>query len=299
MTGAPDPGAGVLASWHLRPEIFLPLIVLATLYGLGWRRLADRSLHRMPRLRLACAGSGLASIAVALLSPLDALADRSFAAHMAQHMLLMMVAAPALLLADPLPIVLWALPPEVRRRLGRRLTRASVAGRAWRLATAMRLTWAAYAVILWTWHVPAAYEAALASRAVHDVEHLTFFAGALLFWWPVVHPAPRFRRRASHARRIGYVLLGAVQSAALGLLLALTPVVLYRSYAALHADALAALQDQMRGGIVMWSVGGLIDMLAVLVLVYKSLGPDASGLAIGPRARPTTTGGSPCVRISS
>jgi cytochrome c oxidase assembly factor CtaG len=254
-------------SWDPRPEVALPLVVAGGLYALGWWRLS----HRNPRARsaasLACALGGLAAIAVALLSPLDALADRLFVAHMLQHMLLIMVAAPALLLANPFPVVLWALPGPVRRRVGRRLTRASLFGRVWRGATAMPFAWLAAAGILWLWHLPLAYDAALSDRVLHDLEHVSFFIGGLLFWCPVIHPAPRFREPAPPVLRIVYLVLGAFQTSTLGLLLTLAPVVLYRSY--------ATLDDQAWGGVVMWGVGGLIEMIAVLLLLHRCLGPGA------------------------
>jgi cytochrome c oxidase assembly factor CtaG len=116
--------------------------------------------------------------------------------------------------------------------------------------------------------VPGAYDAALAHRALHDLEHLCFFGAAVLFWWPLVHPAPRYRRAASAPARVVYLVLGAFQTGALGLALTLAPAVLYRSYA---GDG-GALDDQAWGGLIMWGVGGLVDMLAVLALVARSLG---------------------------
>jgi cytochrome c oxidase assembly factor CtaG len=134
----------------------------------------------------------------------------------------------------------------------------------------MRLTWIGYASILWVWHLPLAYDAALSDRLLHDVEHVSFFLGAVLFWWPVIHPAPRFRRPAPHALRIVYLVLGAFQTAALGLLLTLAPTVLYRSYAtAPRPQGLGALDDQAWGGVVMWGFGGSIEMIAVLLLLYR------------------------------
>ena len=265
-------------SWNLRPEVVLPLLVAAGLYAVGWWRLSCRASTPIAWTRVGLALGGLLAIALALVSPLDGHADRLFVAHMVQHMLLITVAAPALLLADPFPIVVWALPGAVRVCAGRWLTRASPFGRVWGSVTAMRVTWIAYALILWAWHVPVAYDAALADRFVHDVEHVTFFIGAVLFWWPVIHPAPRFRRPAPHALRIVYLVLAAFQTAALGLLLTLTPAVLYRSYAAaVRPEGLSALDDQVWGGVVMWGIGGLIDMLAVLVLLYRCLSLDARG----------------------
>ena len=253
-----------------RPEVIVPLLVLAGLYALGWSRLSRRpSAARRPALMLI----GLAAVALALLSPLDALADTLFVAHMVQHMLLIMVAAPALLLADPFPVVVWALPHAWRLRTGRWITRDSVAGRVWRIATAMSTAWIVSACILWGWHLPSAYDAALSRRWLHDLEHLSFFLSALLFWWPVIHPAPRFRRGAPYPMRVVYLVLGAFQTAALGLLITLAPVVLYRSYA--EAGGLAALEDQALGGVVMWGFGGVIHMIAVLVLIYFALGFDS------------------------
>jgi putative membrane protein len=264
--------------WNLRPEVVLPLLVAAGLYAVGWWRLSRRASTQITRTRVALALGSLLAIALALVSPLDEYADRLFVAHMVQHMLLIAVAAPALLLADPFPVVVWAPPASVRVPAGRWLRRASLFGRMWTSLTAMRVTWIAYALVLWGWHVPVAYDTALSHRVVHDVEHVTFFIGAVLFWWPVIHPAPRFRRPAPYALRIVYLVLAAFHTAALGLLLALAPAVLYRSYAAtVHPEALGALDDQVWGGTVMWGLGGLIDMIAVLVLLYRSFGRGGVG----------------------
>lgn len=256
-------------AWEIRPEVVVPLLLLAGLYALGWSRLSRHPLSvRRPAFGLVA----FTAIAVALLSPLDELAETRFVAHMVQHMLLIVVAAPALLLADPFPAVVWALPHGWRLGSRRFITRGSAAGRVWRLATALTPAWIVSACILWGWHLPSAYDAALSHRWLHDLEHLTFFLGALLFWWPVIHPAPRFRRGAPYPARVVYLVLAAFQTAALGLLITLAPTVLYRSY----AGGFGALEDQVSGGVVMWGLGGLIDMVAVLVLVYRSMG-DRNG----------------------
>jgi cytochrome c oxidase assembly factor CtaG len=271
------PAASLVGSaWSVRPEVLVPILIVAALYGAGWWRLAHRAARPPTPARLILGLGGLACVAVALLSPLDALTDRFFVAHMVQHMLLIMVAAPLLLLANPCPVVVWALPRLARRRAGRWLTRASAFRRLWLVATAMPVAWLLSGAVLWLWHLPVAYDAALADRLLHDLEHVTFFLGAILFWWPVIHPAPRARRPAPHALRVVYLVLGAFQTAALGLLLTLAPAVLYASYAAAgRREGPGALEDQTWGGAVMWGAGGLIDMIAVLVLVHRSLGPGA------------------------
>ena len=259
--------AGALAS-GLRPEIIVPLLVLAGLYALGWSRLSRRPFAAS---RAAFLLVGFIALVVALLSPLDELAEGLFVAHMVQHMLLIVVAAPTLLLGDPFPVAVWALPRAWRLRMGRWITRTSKIGRLWRVATAMSPAWIVSACVLWGWHLPSAYDAALAHRWLHDLEHLSFFFAAILFWWPVIHPAPRYRRGASYPARVVYLVLGAFQTAALGLLITLAPTALYRSYA-----GAAALEDQARGGVIMWGLGGAIDMLAVLIVLHAALGAGSS-----------------------
>src|SRR5207253_7605739 len=109
------------------------------------------------RLGLAC--GGLVTIALALLSPLDALAHRRFSAHMAQHMLLTMVAAPALLLADPFPMVLWGLPARARASAATLFATDARVRRVWRFLTRMPIAWLVYALTMWLWHLPPAYDA--------------------------------------------------------------------------------------------------------------------------------------------
>jgi putative membrane protein len=250
------------ASW--RAEIALPLAVLAIVYLVGWTRLTRRTPARCRRqsvIRLALALAGVTAAAVALLGLHDA-AHASFAAHMIQHLLLIAVAVPALLLADPLPAVLWALPAAARRGARAALVAPAAPRRLWWALTRMPAAWTLHSAALWIWHVPIAYDAALASRLLHDAEHLAFAVTAVLFWWPVIDPAPRAHPRPPLGWRIVYLVLGAFQSAALGVFLVTTPRPLY---------AYGALDDQALGGVLMWAVGGAVDMAAVLVLVYRFL----------------------------
>jgi len=270
-----------------RPGIFVLLLLLGVAYAAGWWRLSRRAWPRVAWWRPALTLAGLGSLALALLSPLDALAHRRFVAHMAQHMLLIAVAAPALLLADPLAALLWALPAWARIRVGRLLVRGAPVRSVWRALTRMPVAWCAYAGVLWLWHVPWAYEWALGHRVAHDLEHLAFFAGAILFWWPVIGPAPRFGRAVHPGLRVVYLVTGALQSAALGLSIAASPVVLYASYAAPPGPGgLAPLEDQALGGIVMWGGGGAVDMLAVLLLLHRFFSTQDPE----PQRRPGTDG---------
>src|SRR5262249_59928246 len=130
-------------------------------YAFGrWRR-TGRGPRGRPPWRLAAAGAGWLALAAALLSPLASLGHVLFSAHMVQHLLLMAVAAPLLLLADPLPAVLWGLPRALRHRAGRLLLRGGRVRAGWERLTAVPVAAALYALALWGWHAPAAYEAAL------------------------------------------------------------------------------------------------------------------------------------------
>jgi putative membrane protein len=212
---------------------------------------------------------------VALLSPLDALAHRLFVAHMVQHMLLVVLAAPALLLADPFPALLWALPAKARRWGGTLLTRGAPVRGMWRAMTRAPVAWLAYAAVLGVWHLPPAYDATLRDPLLHDLQHLGFFGSALLFWWPVINPAPRVGAALHPSRRVVYLVAGALQSAMLGLLLAASPTVLYSSYSAeRRPGGLTPLDDQALGGVVMWGVTGAVDMLAVILLLNRYFALD-------------------------
>jgi cytochrome c oxidase assembly factor CtaG len=260
-----------------RPEIALPLLVLTGAYTLGQWRLARRASGAAAPWRVASWITGVLSVAAALLSPLDALAAALFSAHMVQHVLLMLVAAPALLLARPFPALLWALPVGVRAGTGRLLKPGARLRALVSALTNPAMAWLLYALVLWLWHLPAAYDAALGSRLLHDVEHVAFFGSALLFWWPIVAPTPRVRPPAPHGLGIVYLVLAAFQSGLLGLLLTLSPWALYAPYRETASLwGFTPEEDQALGGMVMWGVGGAIDMLAVLVLLYRHLAAEDS-----------------------
>jgi cytochrome c oxidase assembly factor CtaG len=262
----------VSAAW--RPEVALPLAIALLAYAVGWARLARRAPARLRGAliaRLGLALGGLVVAAVALLGLHEAAHER-FPAHMAQHVLLMMIAVPAVLLADPLPAALWALPAGARARVGRRLRPSARARRAWHALTRLPVAWTLWAGTLGFWHLPAAYDAALAGGPVHDLAHVTLVAAAVVFWWPVIVPAPRPAVAPGAAGRVAYLVLAALASSALGVALAASPAPLY-AYPPPPGGA-SLLEDQARGGVLMWAVGGAVDMAAVLALLARMMGGE-------------------------
>jgi putative membrane protein len=289
-TGFGDLLVRVAGAWDLRPVVLLLVATLGSLYLRGWWRLrrTPRTRGAAPAWRLAAYLLGLASVVLALCSPLELLAELSFTAHMAQHQLLMMGAPPLLLLGAPFPFILWALSPRLRRRVGALVTRPGPVRRVLRTLTWMPVAGTLFTVTLWGWHHPLAYEAALRYPVLHDLEHLTFFGTAVLFWWPIINPAPRFHHLTSgvmYGARIGYLILATAQNTLLGAVFGIAERVLYSSYAAAPPLLMdwSPLDDQSFGGGVMWSASHMF-LLAVLILLHRAV--EAEGRKAGARARP-------------
>lgn len=244
------------------------LVVLASVYTRGWRALRRRGHGTITReWRLVVYLAGLGVIGLALLSPIDALADAWFSAHMLQHLLLTMVAAPLLLLGNPLPPCLWGVPPRARHALGHPLTRPAPFRRMLAALTRLPVAWLIYVGFLWGWHLPLLYGAALEHEAVHILEHLTFFASSLIFWWPIVRPAPRLHPRLHPGFEILYLVAATAQNTALGAFLSLQERVVYRHYAR-STPAIDAISDQTLAGGILW-INGHMYLLPILLLLWR------------------------------
>lgn len=263
----------VLASWQWRPDVALVVAGLGAVYVTGWCRLRRRKPKAVRPWRLALYLCGLAVIILALLSPLDTFAPWLFTLHMVEHQLLTMVAPPLLLLANPLPVVLWALPRNPRHALGRLLARGALVRRGFRRLTWMPVTWVLYMVILWSWHLPGPYQAALQDDVLHNGQHLSFFASALLFWWPLINPAPRLHGHIPYGFRIVYVIAAVVPVSLPTMSIALfARQAFYPHYETVpRLWGLTALQDQITGWALMGTVDGLIYMIAFLLLFARML----------------------------
>jgi cytochrome c oxidase assembly factor CtaG len=219
--------------------------------------------------------AGCAAIAAALLSPIDGLAHDLFSVHMVQHMLLVTVAAPLLLLGEPIRPLLRGLPHSMRTQIVRPLARSHPVRALLHALRHPLVAGALYVGGLYAWHVPALYDAALADEAVHLLEHTWFTLTALLFWSCVIDPEP-FRARLPYAARIVYLLLaGAGQNTILGGLLAFSTRLLYRSYEGRpERYGFDAVTDQRVGGAIMWVPGDIIFLLAASVSFFLWLAAE-------------------------
>lgn len=259
----------------LKTVLTLVLLGAATAYLRGWRRLRVAG-YAPPIWRPASYVLGLAFVAGALLSPLDELAVERFSAHMAQHLLLTMMAAPLLLLGNPLPLILWAFPPDERRWLAAPFRRTARLRGALSAMTFWPAAGLLHVAAVWVWHVPLLYDAAVEHELLHAVEHVIFFGTAILFWWPIIRPAPRLAPRLHPGLQIVYLLAATAQSTALGMLLAVPERAFYPHYTRVAASlGISAVDDQMVGGGLMWS-GAHMYLLPILLILY-GLSRDGAG----------------------
>jgi cytochrome c oxidase assembly factor CtaG len=194
---------------------------------------------------------------IALQSPLETLAGQFFVAHMVQHMLLILVAAPV--------AYLWALPRSVARGITRSLNRVSAWLDADRWLMSSVTLIAAFVIVFWGWHHPRLYEAALASALIHSVEHIMFLVTAVAFWWTVIR-AGRRRNRAGQA--VGGLFIAMMQGTLLGVLLVFSEQVWYATY---QNSGINPLQDQQLAGLVMWLPGGVLYTVLAGYYFVRSL----------------------------
>jgi putative copper resistance protein D len=238
----------VLFQWRPEPIVLVALAAAA----LGWVILSRRvsvahPAKPHPRWRSAAFLGGLAVLAVALMSPIEAYEGQLFSVHMLQHMLLELVAAPLLLLGAPGTLALRAASPSVRAGL--------------------LLAWVVFAAVNWGWHFSSLYNDALETPWLHDVQHLTFLGAALLFWWPVVGADPA-RWRLPHPVRLFYLFLAMPQNSFLGIALMSAPLALYPHYLTNARDwGPTPIVDQNVGGMLMWVGGDVVFLLAMGLVV--------------------------------
>src|SRR5215470_347514 len=257
----------ILRSWTFEPWIIISLSLGAIIYLRGWRQLHRRLPRRFALWRLIAFQSGVLTLFLALASPLHELAERLLQFHMVQHLLLMMVVPPLLLLGAPILPLLRGLPRPVLQHALRYVFASASLQRLSRFLTHPVVCVLAFTVSNVAWHLPALYELALRSEFWHDVQHICFLGTGLLFWWPVVQPWPS-RLRWPRWTIIPYLLFADIQNTALSAFLIFSERVLYPSYAVLpRLWGISVLDDQAAAGAIMWVPGSVIFLVPVVVLV--------------------------------
>jgi len=253
----------LLDAWDWEPSVLIGCAALLVGYWVEARPITAR---------LALFMTAVVVMLLALISPIDTLGDGYlFSAHMLQHLLLVLVVPPLLLLGVPAwsfaRLLRWTLADKIERVLGRPL-----------------LAWPLGMGTLWVWHAPALYDLALRYEGVHVLQHLCFLMSAMIFWWPVIAPLPE-RRQLPSLGAVVYLIAGGLVSSLLGIIITLAPLGLYPAY--LHpVDRLgilplirgrsqwnfSALADQQVGGVLMWILSSPLYLLASAVALARWYG---------------------------
>jgi putative membrane protein len=252
----------IFRSWSWQPAILLSLGLVAAgyiyaIYYFRQRGMLER-LHQQGLIRRSQPwyfGAGLATLALALLSPIDTLSNVLFLMHMTQHILLVMVAAPLILLGLPALFLRPLIQNAKVKTILAGLTHPFVA-------------FMLYNLTLIAWHAPALYDAALQNRFIHDLEHAMFFYTAVLSWWPLLSPV-RELPRLSYPAQMLYIFLIAIPGGILGAVLVFANTIVYATYAtAPRLWGLTALADQQAAALVMMVPGKAIYLIALTVIFF-------------------------------
>jgi putative membrane protein len=264
--GEPHDVDDLLTTWGWEPVTLVGLALSAALYFVGVRRLwraAGRTGAGIRRWEARCFAAGWFALFVALVSPLHPWGKVLFAAHMTQHEILMLVAAPLLVLGKPLVASLRALPQGWARKLAEACTRPAWR-RFWGIVTNAFVAWLVHFAVLWAWHIPSWFQATLENDFVHAAQHLSFLLSALLFWWAILQGR---NAAVNYGLGVLYMLTTAIHSGVLGALITFARTVWYPAYnGKTDSWGLSALEDQQLGGMIMWVPACTVYIIAGLAL---------------------------------
>ncbi len=250
-----------ILGFEVHASVLVGCVFLAALYltavGPARRRFGWSDTGAGPWRVVAYLGA-VGIVFFSLNGPLHHLADEYlFAAHMVQHMLLMLIMPPLLILGIPRWLISKALERSAVMRVARLLTHPVLA-------------FAAYNVVFIGWHLPPMYNAALANHDVHIVQHLMFISVATMMWWPVVNPVPELERIPTGPLLMMYVFAFGIPSTAVSAFITMSDELLYPLYElAPRVTALTPLEDQRLGGLIMWIPGMLIFWVAISVVFFR------------------------------
>jgi putative membrane protein len=266
-----DSWLSLCTDWDVPLWVTCGLVAAALVYLRGWLALRRTRPDTLPLWRLLSFMGGLFAIFVAVSSPLDTYSESLLFMHMAQHFVLMSIAPPLIVLGAPVVPMLRGLPRSIVRSIGGPLFRSAVVHRAQELFSQLPFAWLAMNLTYVGWHLPKAYEFALASENWHNFEHFCFFTTSVLFWWPVVQPWPA-RRRFNAWMIIPYLLTSDLVNTGLSAFLCFSGRLLYPSYAlADRPFGLDALKDQIAAGAFMWVLGSIVFLISAIYLTARFL----------------------------
>jgi putative membrane protein len=262
-----------LTAWRFPWWTSTLLFLIGALYVRGFLRLHRQMPTRFPRSRLAFYLAGIAVLAIALISPLETLDDRLLITHMMQHLLLLMVAPPLLLLGAPQIPLIRALPPAVAKRTIGVIAKSRACRRLFDSITHPAGALLLFSIVMLGWHLPGPFQLALRSDRWHTLEHGCFLAAGTLFWYPVVLPWPA-AERSSRWALVPYLLIADAENSLLAAFLVFSGRLFYPFYQNVpRVNGIAAITDQIVAGAIMWVPGSILFLVPAVAIVIRSLEP--------------------------
>jgi putative membrane protein len=276
----------LFTQWDIPWIVTSALALAALIYMRGWLRIRRTRRQQFHAWRLATFLGGIFALFVAVASPLDTFSESLLFMHMAQHYVLMSIAPPLIVLGAPVVPMLRGLPPWIIRLL-KPLFVAHVFHAAGQFLTRPRVAWLAMNTAYIGWHIPRAYEFALASENWHNFEHACFFFTNLMFWWPIIRPRPSHSGHSCWLL-VPYLLLADMVNTGVSAFLCFSGRLLYPSYGEIpRAFGLSALNDQVAAGAFMWVCGSMVYLIPAVLITIQMLGAPARYargiLSTGPR----------------
>lgn len=280
------------SAWRLTPGVVIPAALAGAIYIAGMIRRAAAA-ERQDWIRSGFFLAGLASIFLALQSPIDPIAERLFWVHQVQHLLLRMLGPMLIALAWPEAVFIAGLPVSFRRRvLSPVISNGGVRGVVFVLAHPVVAT-TTFIAALYVWEYPRFHNAALVNESIHDLMHATMLIAGVIFWQRIFE-----RRSAPHGLTYGARLmmlwLATLSNIALGSYTTLKTSVLYTAYEA-HERlyALPALSDEQIGGIIIWIPSSMMCLVAILIVIHwwgrkETRAEEGRPAAAAVKIRPTT-----------
>jgi putative membrane protein len=270
----------LFTAWDFPPIVCSELALVALVYVAGFLRIRRTRPVQFPPWRCWSFLAGIAALVIAVSSPLDTFSDRLLTLHMGQHFVLMSIAPPLLVLGAPTVPLLRGLPRWFLRPVLGPLIRIRGLRRFFHALVQPRLAWLLMNAAYIIWHIPVAYEAALANENVHNFEHACFFFTSVLFWWPIIEPWPS-RFRGSRWILLPYLLGADVVNTAISALLCFSGRLLYPSYGLQpRTFGISALSDQAAAGAFMWVFGSIVFLIPAAVITLQLLSPRRMHYAV-------------------
>ncbi|HZD50889.1 MAG TPA: cytochrome c oxidase assembly protein [Silvibacterium sp.] len=258
-------------AWSFPRWVCLSIEIAAIVYWRGWLLIRRTRPSLFPGWRLGCFLAGLAFLFIAIASPIDTFSEQLLFLHMLQHFILMCVVPPLIVLAAPTVPMLRGLPRWFVRPVLGPLIRTTWLRRFFKLLVSPRVAWVLMNASYIGWHIPAAYELALASWQWHIVEHSCFLFTSILFWWPVIQPWPS-RFSGSRWLVLPYLLSADIINTVVSASLCFSGRVLYPSYAEqTRMFGISPLSDQAAAGALMWVFGSLVFLVPAMYITMQLL----------------------------